>query len=88
MNQGTIISGTCRLCDIIPALLEECIERGLHSMAVNDAERIVSRSEYETDDAHDVSFRLADLLDGDLPEGMFFGAHPDDGADLGYWREL
>lgn len=28
---------------------------------------------------------LIDLLNEDLPEGMYFGAHPGDGSDYGYW---
>jgi len=87
MNQGTIISGTCRLCDIIPALLEECNRRGIISPTVDDASWIVRNSDFNTGIADDVSFELSDLLGEGLPEGMFFGAHPDDGADLGYWNE-
>ena len=38
----------------------------------------------EQDAAHNIG-ELIDLLNEDLPEGMYFGAHPGDGADYGYW---
>jgi len=37
------------------------------------------------EDAMWVIGQLVDLLNEDLPEGMYFGANEGDGADFGYW---
>jgi hypothetical protein len=37
------------------------------------------------DDHNWVLEQLFDLLNKDLPDGLYFGAHPGDGSDFGYW---
>lgn len=95
MLYGTIISGSHRLVDLVPAFLNV-----LEQLDADSAARI--RAEYsdvlDAIDAHtgvlDVEVgedgshlveALFDALDDCAPDGMYFGAHPYDGADFGFW---
>jgi hypothetical protein len=42
---------------------------------------------WETSDAVEVNVALFDQLNELAPEGWYFGSHPDDGADYGFWLE-
>lgn len=95
MFHGSIIFGTHRLVDLVPAFLD-----ALDGLNPNAADRI--RAEYadvlDAIDAHtgeldvdvgeDGTFLVEDLIDAlndCAPDGTYFGAHPYDGADFGFW---
>lgn len=94
MKTGSIISGTHRTQDLIPAfisVLREVDEAAYAQLLVNGG---VPAHADEDDDAdwwhsEQASFLLEDLfdtLDENAPEGHYFGAHPGDGADFGFWE--
>lgn len=106
---GTVISGTMRREDLIPAFIDELQSRiddmSLSSpMVGNEAERkkaysrhtdlmaaierrMDKRGYFESDDADYDLEALFDALEEFAPEGYYFGSHPGDASDYGYWAE-
>ena len=86
ISEGTIIHGTLRTQDLLLAFADE-LNRVLpfngNSLA-NDARRAVDTQDQEADE---ILLDLFDQLDSIAQrEGLYFGAHPGDGSDFGYWR--
>ena len=96
---GTVIRATHRPQDLLPAFLE-CLrftcERPDLATAINFAiPTDVKKALLNGDDSHpwwgseECSFilneDLFDLLNDFAPEGAYFGAHPGDGSDFGFW---
>lgn len=88
IEAGTISFGTLRNEDLIRKFVDEVIY-----LDPNDifAKHLLSVIEYATEEyweseesAFDLE-ELFDILDGMAPEGMYFGAHPGDPADFGFW---
>lgn len=95
---GTVVHGTLRAGDLIPAFFEELERRDpdARDALLDDWERMFDPNEdgyalrAYTDDARgeDFGYMLEDLFDalGEIaPEGFYFGAHPGDGSDFGFW---
>ena len=96
---GTVIRATLRPQDLLPAFLE-CLrftcERPDLATAINFAiPTDVTEALLNGEDSHpwwdseECSFilneDLFDLLNDFAPEGSYFGAHPGDGSDFGFW---
>lgn len=92
---GTVSHGTLRPADLIPAFLEELRKRDSDAYTqVAILGRAVpcyvedegdSSEWWASDDAHWLLEELFDALDAAAPEGTYFGAHPGDGSDYGFW---
>lgn len=96
MELGTVIHGTHRPEDLIPAfytlaarLVGEGYRKGL---VLERARRWISadveeRPSLETNEsAEELIYALMDLLDACAPEGYYFGSHPGNGSDFGFWK--
>lgn len=84
-DPGTIIEGTHNEEDLIEAFLEEL--RYLDGSAYETALAEYESIDPDSDDAMwYLNEYLFDLMDTYAPPGHYFGAHPDDGADFGYWE--
>lgn len=94
----SISCGTMRSEDTVPAMVAALRELGFssgHWKRAHDEfrtiepteERLVAAVLHGTDEevAESVQW-LAEALDAVAPDGCYFGAHPDDGADLGFWE--
>ena len=96
---GTVISGTLRRQDLIPAFIDE-LERvdpdAYFRMALAPFPFIPEHVEKEGDgsawwnseEAGYLLEELFDALDDAAPEGEYFGARRDDGADFGFWVDV
>ncbi len=95
ISEGTVVHGTLRTIDLLDALGAE-----LHRVLPFNGQKLVSEaSEYRAilrdepsnhqaeSEAQEVLNELFDQLDSIAArEGMYFGAHPGDGSDFGYWK--
>jgi len=81
LNQ-TISHGTMRPEDLIPKFLEVLEE--LNPKVSESAKRW---NELAIEEAQSQFLsELFDLLDQEAPEGFYFGSHPGDGSDYGFWQ--
>jgi hypothetical protein len=89
---GTISHGTLRYQDLIPKFMEvlrlvdaaSYEEMFLRPLPPPDAED--DDPWWESDDAQWLLEDLFECLDHAAPEGCYFGAHPGDGSDFGFWE--
>lgn len=94
---GTVIHGTLQPEDLLQAFTDKLAvldpERASEiRKAFKDVfQRIsdgwsIADGEYNLlMDAGECVSILMDALDGQAPEGLFFGSHPGDGSDFGFW---
>jgi len=93
----SVIHATLRTCDLVPAFLDVIKETPeyLQIMQSNNRELHVISDPCadDTDDRWDtegmsylLNEELFDVLNAYAPEGYYFGAHPGDGSDFGYWE--
>lgn len=94
---GTLIHGTLRNEDLIPAFkrlffsLDKSRCRDFMNAndnllkALCDLECHIENDWWESEEATFICDELNDILNGYAPEGHYFGAHPGDGSDFGFW---
>jgi hypothetical protein len=75
----SIIWGTVRPEDLIPCFLDTL--RYLNHRGLRQYRKIDFDSEY----IGEVIEELMDKLNEHAPKGYYFGAHPGDGSDFGFW---
>ena len=81
LNQ-TISHGTMRPEDLIPKFLEV-----LEELNPKISESAKHWNELAIEEAQSQFLsELFDLLDQEAPEGFYFGSHPGDGSDYGFWQ--
>lgn len=96
IQEGTVIEGTHRPEDLVPALYAELFAKDrniadelIHGDYFGLCLHIIGGREIPEalmPDAHELVDILITKLDERAPEGMYFGAHPGDGSDFGFWR--
>lgn len=93
---GSVSSGTMRTEDLLGAFADELKyhlkrnerTRGLDKRAKRKLIREARTVDPDTEEAGDIVDALFDALDEFSPPYVIFGAHPDDGADYGYWPQI
>lgn len=85
-NLGSISHGTLRIQALLKAFADEaerCCNGHLGNLTlVNEARAI---EDFDSLKAAEILCDLQDFLDEYSPPYAYFGSHPDDGADFGYW---
>ena len=86
---GSISSATLNLSDLFSAFLWECQHIRLTKAERNTVRRIAAggATDAETADerlANDVQ-ELTEILEANAPAYAYFGTHPGDGAEFGFW---
>lgn len=96
---GSLIHGTMRNCDLVPAFLNalhktSIFEKLMKEICESPTSPLNVITSLDADDAdprwtsEEMALfieELFDTLDGYAPEGYYFGAHPGDGSDYGFW---
>lgn len=90
-NPGESIShGTMRTRDLIPAFMDVIRDTPEYVQVMNAVPAHAMDDEdaewWDSDEAAELLESLFDTLDGYSPEGYYFGAHPGNGSDYGYWE--
>ena len=83
---GSVSHGTMREEDLIPAfidLLEELDSKKAEEFKLSWFSELLLEDREET--LSQMTESLFELLEGFAPTGLYFGAHPGDGSDYGYW---
>lgn len=89
LEVGTVVHGTHRPEDLIPALMSELESRDPSGyrlfLETNQHVYLSLADDPNSNEIHEIVERLFDDLNWCAPDGYFFGAHPGDGSDFGYW---
>ena len=89
---GTVIQGTLQPEDLLQAFTDKLAVldpeqareiRRQHTDILEASREGWSEGEYEA--AGTLLHVLMDALTENAPEGFFFGSHPGDGSDFGFW---
>ena len=94
-----MIHGTHRNQDLVPAFLRELyskdedkarelaalIPSGLQGMAMCNLNSNEGHAWWDSDDVMYLLEDLFNALNDHAPIGCYFGSHPGDGSDFGYW---
>ena len=92
----TLIHGTHRACDLVPAFLEvikntpeytQIVQTNNYNLnVIFDPSADDSDGRWESDDmCYFLNEDLFDLLNNYAPGGYCFGAHPGDDSNFGFW---
>lgn len=82
---GSVSSGTMRTEDLIPdftKLLKQLDEEKTYAQLIEDCEHYM---DYEPEEQDDLLNDLFDALNVYAPSWCYFGAHPGNGSDYGFW---
>ena len=88
---STVIRATHRPQDLIPAFLDVLKDTAEYVQCMHVVPSYATEDEgaewWESEDcSYFLNETLFDTLNSYAPEGYYFGAHPGDGSDFGYWK--
>ena len=90
LKNMSLSHATMRTEDLIPPFVD-CLKKfgGMEEFGaiIEYGEEIMQSGDYESDDAdYYLNEDLWNALNDIAPEGYYFGAHPGDGSDYGFWE--
>lgn len=88
---ATVIHGTHRPQDLVPAFLSVLRDTAEYAQILVAPMSFIPSEEDDPrwescDMCYFLNEELFDLMNNYAPEGYYFGAHPGDGSDFGYWK--
>ena len=91
IHLGSVSWGTMLASDLVPAFI--CYLRHYDASAADNYESEIpadaigdsTHDYWRTDDADELCIALQDSLGEHATEGCYFGSHPGDGSDFGFW---
>ena len=97
MEPGSISHGTMRNEDVLPRIMSTLFKEDPQKAreiwqnnpefleALCDKNCGIDNPWWESEDATYIAEELFDTMNNYAPEGHYFGSHPGDGSDYGYW---
>ena len=97
MEPGSISHGTMNNKDVIPTIMSRLFKEDPNKareiwknnpellQALCDKESGIDNPWWDSEDANYISNELFDVMNDYAPEDHYFGSHPGDGSDYGYW---
>lgn len=88
---GSISTGTLRTKDLLHAFRNALSRVGYntHLELITEACIVIENENWEGEQALElVNDRLSAAINELCPPFVYFGAHPDDGADFGFWPDM
>lgn len=83
---GSVSHGTLREEDLVPTFLGVLVDLdATRAESLGDAKPLYWRTMKPGGEYADLISDLIDALDEYAPNGYYFGSHPGDGSDFGYW---
>jgi len=87
----SVSSATLREVDLIPAFEEVLDAAGVEYDRPASVDKLLLGQSLTDDESEEVGFylneELFDQLNEIAPEGTYFGSHPGDGSDFGFWED-
>lgn len=99
MQPGSISHGTMRNEDVLPSIMSTLFKEDPQKAreiwqenpdffeALCDKASGIDNPWWNSEDANYISEELFDVMNDYSPEGHYFGSHPGDGSDYGYWPD-
>jgi hypothetical protein len=88
--RGSVIAATLRGQDLIPAFEGVLDIAGVEYERPQSVDKLLLGQPLTDNEQEEVSYylneTLIDLLNEIAPEGTYFGSHPGDGSDFGFWE--
>jgi hypothetical protein len=90
LKNQSLSHATMRNADLLPVFANalEVLNTTALAVAGGNTNAIVDArnvTDFDSEDATETVIELMEYLDAYAPDGFYFGAHPGDGSDYGFW---
>ena len=86
----SVSHGTMRTQDLVPVFMDILRDTPEYVQVMNTvpshAQDDKEAEWWDDEDAHWLLISLTETLESYAPQGYYFGSHPGDGSDYGFWK--